>query len=193
MDRAIISALAAILGSLVGGGATIATAWLTRRTQGRRASVDAEVRKREALYVEFISEGSKISGASMPSRRSSIESGSFRPTTWWLPPIARRLTSSSPTSPPRSRGRNSGSSRSSGPPIRSRSSARRAGTRSTGSSALVDGAELGIIDAVWRAYHEFQSARERQRYAEALLGASEEAYSAKLETYRGASAPSPIP
>jgi len=60
MDRAIISALAAILGSLVGGGATIATAWLTQRAQGRRASIDAEVRKREALYVEFITEGSKI-------------------------------------------------------------------------------------------------------------------------------------
>ena len=60
MDRAIISALAAILGSLVGGGATIATAWLTQRAQGRRASIDAEVRKREALYVEFITEGSKV-------------------------------------------------------------------------------------------------------------------------------------
>ena len=60
MDRAIVSALAAILGSLVGGAATIATAWLTQRTQGRRASIDAEVRKREALYVEFITEGSKV-------------------------------------------------------------------------------------------------------------------------------------
>src|SRR5215831_17629766 len=60
MDRAVVSALAAILGSLVGGAATIATAWLTQRTQGRRASIDAEVRKREALYIEFITEGSKV-------------------------------------------------------------------------------------------------------------------------------------
>ena len=51
--------------------------------------------------------------------------------------------------------------------------------------AELRGAELGIIDAVWRAYYEFQSARERHRYAEALLSASEEAYSANLETYRG--------
>src|SRR5262245_16728584 len=53
------------------------------------------------------------------------------------------------------------------------------------SRAELRSAELGIIDAVWRAYYEFQSARERHRYAEALLSASEEAYSANLETYRG--------
>jgi hypothetical protein len=60
MDPAVLSALSAILGSTVGASATIATAWLTQRTQGRRASIEAEVRKREALYGEFISEGSKL-------------------------------------------------------------------------------------------------------------------------------------
>ena len=60
MDRAVLSALSAILGSLVGASATIATAWLTQRTQGRRATVEAEIRKREALYGEFIAEGSKV-------------------------------------------------------------------------------------------------------------------------------------
>lgn len=60
MDRAVLSALAALLGSLVGASATIATAWLTQRTQGRRASVEIEIRKREALYGEFIAEGSKL-------------------------------------------------------------------------------------------------------------------------------------
>ena len=60
MDRALLSALAAILGSLVGASATIATAWLTQRTQARRADVEAEIRKREALYGEFIAEGSKV-------------------------------------------------------------------------------------------------------------------------------------
>jgi outer membrane protein TolC len=52
------------------------------------------------------------------------------------------------------------------------------------SRAELRGAELGTIDAVWRAYYEFQSARERHRYAEALLTASEESYAANLETYR---------
>lgn len=60
MDRAVLSALAALLGSLVGASATIATAWLTQRTQGRRASVETEIRKREALYGEFIAESSKL-------------------------------------------------------------------------------------------------------------------------------------
>lgn len=53
------------------------------------------------------------------------------------------------------------------------------------SRAELRGAELGTIDAVWRSYYEFRSARERHRYAEALLSASEEAYAANLETYRG--------
>ena len=60
MDRAVLSALAALLGSLVGASATIATAWLTQRTQGRRSALEAEIRKREALYGEFIEEGSKL-------------------------------------------------------------------------------------------------------------------------------------
>ena len=60
MDRAVLSALAALLGSLVGASATIATAWLTQRTQGRRSSAETEIRKREVLYGEFIAEGSKL-------------------------------------------------------------------------------------------------------------------------------------
>jgi hypothetical protein len=60
MDRAALSALAAILGSLVGASATIATTWLTQRTQARRSSVETEIRKREVLYGEFIAEGSKL-------------------------------------------------------------------------------------------------------------------------------------
>lgn len=45
---------------MAGGSATIATAWLTQRTEGRRAAIDAEIRKREQLYAEFISEGAKL-------------------------------------------------------------------------------------------------------------------------------------
>jgi len=59
MDPAVLSALSALLGSAVGGSATIATAWLTQRTQGRREHVQGEISKREHLYVEFITEGSK--------------------------------------------------------------------------------------------------------------------------------------
>ena len=60
MDPAVLTALSAILGSAVGGSATLATAWLTQRTQGQREHVDAEIRKREQLYGEFITEGAKL-------------------------------------------------------------------------------------------------------------------------------------
>jgi len=60
MDPAIVSALSAVLGSAVGGSATLATAWITQKTQSRRKAVGAEIRKRETLYGEFIAEGSKL-------------------------------------------------------------------------------------------------------------------------------------
>ena len=60
MDPSIVSALSALLGSLVGGSATIATAWITQKTQSRRELVVTEIRKRELLYSEFIDECSKL-------------------------------------------------------------------------------------------------------------------------------------
>jgi hypothetical protein len=60
MEQAIISALAAVLGSLVGGASSIATAWFTQRAQSRRESVNAEIRRRELVYTEFINECSKL-------------------------------------------------------------------------------------------------------------------------------------
>ena len=60
MDPAILSALAAVLGSAVGGSATLGTAWITQKTQSRREVVGAEIRKRETLYGEFIAECSKL-------------------------------------------------------------------------------------------------------------------------------------
>src|SRR5262245_44383003 len=60
MDPAILSALSAVLGSVVGGSASIATAWFTQNTQGRREGIRLEIAKRETLYAEFISECSKL-------------------------------------------------------------------------------------------------------------------------------------
>ena len=60
MDTTVASALAAIFGSLVGGSATIATAWITQRFQARRERISAEVRQKEDLYGEFITESSKL-------------------------------------------------------------------------------------------------------------------------------------
>jgi hypothetical protein len=60
MDPAVISALSAVLGSAVGGSASITTAWFTQSTQGRRESVRAEILKRETLYADFIAECSRL-------------------------------------------------------------------------------------------------------------------------------------
>jgi hypothetical protein len=60
MEANIVSALSAVLGSVVGGGASIASSWVTQRTEARREHVHNQVQKREALYAEFISEASKL-------------------------------------------------------------------------------------------------------------------------------------
>src|SRR5574342_285795 len=60
MDTTIVSAMAAIFGSLVGGSATVATAWVTQKTLNKREEITAEIGKRETLYGEFISECSKL-------------------------------------------------------------------------------------------------------------------------------------
>jgi hypothetical protein len=60
MDPAAVGAMAAVLGSFVGGTATFATAWITQRTHSRREFVSTEIRQRESLYAEFIAECSKL-------------------------------------------------------------------------------------------------------------------------------------
>jgi hypothetical protein len=60
MDSTIITAIAAVTGSLVGTGGTIVTTWVTQRTQRRHADREVKLRNREALYGEFITEASRL-------------------------------------------------------------------------------------------------------------------------------------
>jgi hypothetical protein len=60
MDAALVSAMSAVLGSLVGGSASVATAWVTQRTLNKRELVREELRRRETLYGEFIGESAKL-------------------------------------------------------------------------------------------------------------------------------------
>jgi hypothetical protein len=60
MDSAFITAMAGVLGSLVGGSATVATTWITQKTASKRELIQLELRKREALYGEFIGECAKL-------------------------------------------------------------------------------------------------------------------------------------
>jgi hypothetical protein len=54
MDNSIVTALAALGGSIIGGMASIAAAHLTQRNQGRRDRLLREQDMRERLYAEFI-------------------------------------------------------------------------------------------------------------------------------------------
>ena len=60
MDTGALSGMSALVGSVVGLSASVATSWVAQRTQARRLSIDAEIKKREALYAEFITECSKL-------------------------------------------------------------------------------------------------------------------------------------
>ena len=58
MNSTVVTAMAAALGSLVGAAASIATTWITQRTQTIRAHSEWKLRERESLYKEFITEAS---------------------------------------------------------------------------------------------------------------------------------------
>ena len=52
--------MSAVLGSLVGGSASVMTTWMAQKTVSRREVAREELRKREALYGEFIGECAKL-------------------------------------------------------------------------------------------------------------------------------------
>jgi hypothetical protein len=60
MDTALVGALSAVMGSLVGGSASVVTTWMAQKTLNRREVLREELRKREALYGEFIGECAKL-------------------------------------------------------------------------------------------------------------------------------------
>ena len=56
MDTAILSASAALIGSLVGGVSTFAASWVTQRKMLRTQTRMRHARQRQKLYSEFITE-----------------------------------------------------------------------------------------------------------------------------------------
>ena len=64
MDSGISNGLAAILGALVGGLASLASAWVSERTRHRRDLLQREITKRETSYSDFIQQASNLYVAS---------------------------------------------------------------------------------------------------------------------------------
>jgi len=59
MDQNLITAMAAVLGSLSGASAAVATTWISQKSQTIRERAKSETRKRETLYGDFITEASQ--------------------------------------------------------------------------------------------------------------------------------------
>lgn len=60
IDPSLVTAFAAVMGSLAGASASIFTTWMTQRNQNLRERSQVELRRRELLYGEFIAEGFKL-------------------------------------------------------------------------------------------------------------------------------------
>ena len=60
MESAFITGMAAVLGSMAGASASIATTWMTQRDKRIRERTRAELRRRETLYGEFITEAARL-------------------------------------------------------------------------------------------------------------------------------------
>ena len=60
MDGGISNGLAAIMGALVGGLASLASTWVSERTRHRQALLQREMTKRETTYSDFIQHASKL-------------------------------------------------------------------------------------------------------------------------------------
>lgn len=73
MDPAILSAFAAIGGSLVGATSSLVTTLLTQRGQARVQARSVEIAKREALYTEFITEATKRLADGLGHEAQSLE------------------------------------------------------------------------------------------------------------------------
>jgi len=59
-DTALITALSGLCGTLLGGSASVATTWVAHKAVSKRELTREEMRKRETLYGEFITEAARL-------------------------------------------------------------------------------------------------------------------------------------
>jgi hypothetical protein len=60
MDSALITAMAAIGGSMVGAMGTFVGSWITQRFHDRRDLLADQIARRETMYSDFISESARL-------------------------------------------------------------------------------------------------------------------------------------
>ncbi|HUO91071.1 MAG TPA: hypothetical protein VMU08_18005 [Rhizomicrobium sp.] len=72
MDAGIVSALAALAGSVIGGMTSLAASWLSQDFQARAGQLAADKTRRQDLYKDFIEEASKLYGEALTSDKAEI-------------------------------------------------------------------------------------------------------------------------
>ena len=73
MNSVIVTALAAIGGSLVGALGSAVGTWITARHQDRRDLLGKQIARREALYSDFISESARLLVDAMQHNVSDLQ------------------------------------------------------------------------------------------------------------------------
>lgn len=72
MTPALISALAALGGALIGGLASIGSTWLAQSAQLRARSRERDHVRREALFSDFIDEASRLYGDALSHAKDDV-------------------------------------------------------------------------------------------------------------------------
>jgi len=72
MDSAYISAVAALLGSVIGGVMSLAASWLSQNVQARSQQLVADKSRRQELYKDFIEEASRLYGEALATDKAEI-------------------------------------------------------------------------------------------------------------------------
>ena len=72
MDPAYISAFTGLAGVAIGGLTSFTTSWLTQRAQLQDKRRDGERAKREALFIEFISEATRLYGDALTHEKDDV-------------------------------------------------------------------------------------------------------------------------
>ena len=60
IEPALLSAIAALMGAIVGGGASLGAAIYNQRSQDRLQRIAREITRREMVYADFITSASKL-------------------------------------------------------------------------------------------------------------------------------------
>jgi len=72
MDGAYVSAIAALLGSVIGGFTSLAASWISQSAQARTQQLIEDKTRRRELYKSFIEEGSKLYGDALISDKVEV-------------------------------------------------------------------------------------------------------------------------